>query len=264
LTVTVMPAAVIVAERVTAAVLAAAVKTTVPGPVPLAPAVIVSHAALLVAVQPHVDAEAPMATCPGAPVAATVCDPGEAVNVQAGGGAGGSAAPACVTVTARPAIVTVAVRVVVDVLAVALTRRSPVPDPPSELVVTQAAPDVAVHAHEAADAVTEIGVDAAAASIATDSGATVKVQGGGSGGLGVGGLGVGGFGVGGLGVGGVAPTCVTVNTRPAMASVPMRADVDGLALVRNRTTLGPVPALLPTMETQSMSLAAVQGHVAVV
>ena len=52
-TVNVLPATVNVAVRVAVVVFAAALNATGPVPLPLAPEVTVSHAALLVAVQPH-------------------------------------------------------------------------------------------------------------------------------------------------------------------------------------------------------------------
>ena len=59
---------------------------------------------------------------------------------------------------------------------------SPVPVPPSELAVTHAAFVAAVHAHDAAEAVTvTVGV-AAAASSGIVSGATMNVHGAGVGG----------------------------------------------------------------------------------
>ena len=81
-------------------------------PVPLAPALIVSHALLLVALQLH-PVPAVTATLP---VVATddvrFDDVGEIVNVQG--------APACVTVYVFPPIVIVPVREVVPALAATL------------------------------------------------------------------------------------------------------------------------------------------------
>jgi hypothetical protein len=84
----------------------------VPLPVPLAPDVIVIHAALLVAVHPQLVAAAVTPTVPvpaAAPGAALVADR-EKVHV--------TGAPACVTVYVWPAMVSVPVRGVVLVFAV--------------------------------------------------------------------------------------------------------------------------------------------------
>ena len=72
-TVNVLPATVSVPVRGVVAVVAAAVKLTDPLPVPLAPALIVSHATLLVADHPH-PAPAVTPTVPLPPAAATDCD----------------------------------------------------------------------------------------------------------------------------------------------------------------------------------------------
>jgi hypothetical protein len=269
-TVTATPAMVSVAVRGAVSVLAAAMNATVPEPVPDAPAVMVSQAALLDPVQVHVDADAVTLTCPDAPAAATVCVAGATVNVQAGG-VGGGGAPVCVTGIVRPATVMEPVRAAVSVLAAMVTRRSPLPVPPSELVVTQAAPGAAVHAQVDAVAVTETMTVAAALSWVIAGGVTVKLHdgGGSGGGSGVGGVGVGGVGVGGVGVGGVggcgggvAPTWVTVSVRPATVSVPMRGDVEVLGLVTNRSSAVPVPGVPPVTVTQSTRLAPVHGQAA--
>ncbi len=63
----------------------ATVTLTVPSPVPLAPDVIVSHEALLVAVHGQVD-PAETVTVTGPPLAATVWVVGATTNVQLGGG----------------------------------------------------------------------------------------------------------------------------------------------------------------------------------
>jgi len=84
----------------------------VPLPLPLAPAVTVIHAALLVAVQVH---PAPAVTLT-VPLVATavdsVVDDGRIVNVQG--------APGCVIVKVLPPTVSVPVRAAVDVFAVTL------------------------------------------------------------------------------------------------------------------------------------------------
>jgi hypothetical protein len=78
---------------------------------PAAPAVIVIHAALLVAVHAHPVAEVTV-TVPVAPAAGALADAAEIV--------GAHGAPACVTVNALPPIVSVAVRAVAVGFAVTL------------------------------------------------------------------------------------------------------------------------------------------------
>ena len=79
-----------------------------PLPVPLPPDVTVSHVALLVAVQLHVD-PAVTATLAAPPADVAFGLVGDTLKVQG--------APACVTVTVWPATVNVPVRLVVAVLA---------------------------------------------------------------------------------------------------------------------------------------------------
>ena len=79
-----------------------------PLPLPLAPLVTVSHAALLTAVRGHPE-PAVTATVPELVPATTEADDGEIANVHD--------VPACVTVNVCPAIVTVPVRGAVDVFA---------------------------------------------------------------------------------------------------------------------------------------------------
>jgi hypothetical protein len=74
--------------------------------------------------------------------------------VQGGAGKG---APSCVIVTVVPATVSVAVRGLVFGLAVAVNALIPDPVPLApDAIVIHAAPLVAVHAHDPADAVTVI------------------------------------------------------------------------------------------------------------
>ena len=110
-TVNVMPAIVIVPTRVLPVVLAATLYQTHPRPVPLAPAVMVSHAALLVAVQKQLDPVITETLAPVKPV--DVNDPlvGDRLAVQP--------AP-CVTVKVFPAIVRVPTRELPVVLAATL------------------------------------------------------------------------------------------------------------------------------------------------
>src|SRR6185503_2274207 len=91
--------------RALVAAFAAIEIVTVPFPVPLAPAVIVIHAALLVAVQAHVPADAVNVTLPLVAAAPTAALDAVSAYVQ-----GTAAAAACVTVNVCPAIVMVPVR----------------------------------------------------------------------------------------------------------------------------------------------------------
>ena len=86
----------------------------VPLPLPVAPAVTVIHASLLVATQLH-PADAKTVMVPVAPVAAKLANEGEVVDTHDTG-----VTPACVTVNVLPAIVSVPVRDVVPVFAATL------------------------------------------------------------------------------------------------------------------------------------------------
>ena len=112
-------------------------------PVPLAPEVIVSHAALLVAVQSQpVEAVTESVFVP--PPAGADWTSGMTLNEQDPAG--------CVTVNVWPATVRVPVRATPVVFAAAekLTRPFPVPDAPV-VIVSQLALLVAVHAHPLAE-----------------------------------------------------------------------------------------------------------------
>ena len=104
MTVSVWPATVNVPTRTLVAVLAAALNVTVAFPVPLAPLLIVSHAALLEAVQPQL--VPPPVTVTSVfelpPPAGKERVAGEMAKVQA--------EPNCVTVTVWPATVSVPTR----------------------------------------------------------------------------------------------------------------------------------------------------------
>jgi hypothetical protein len=118
-----------------------ALKLVVPSPDPLAPDVMVSHPALLVAVQVQ---PVGMSTDvdPVPPVAETFWLVGVRVAEQA--------AAACVTVNVFPAIVSVPVRCVPFGFALALKLVVPLPDPLApDVMVSQAALLVAVHPHPA-------------------------------------------------------------------------------------------------------------------
>ena len=90
-TVKVAPPMVSVPVRLLVDVFAAALKLTVPFPVPLAPEVMVSQVAPVSATQEHPD-PAVTPTLPVPPEDVKVCDTGESVNVQL--------APPCVTMNA--------------------------------------------------------------------------------------------------------------------------------------------------------------------
>jgi hypothetical protein len=110
-TVNVLPPIDTVPVREVVAVFAATVYEKVPLPVPVAPAVIVIQASLLVADQPH-PADALTVTMLEPPDAAVVVDVGESADTQG--------TPACVTVNVWPPIVIVPVRELVLALAATL------------------------------------------------------------------------------------------------------------------------------------------------
>src|SRR6185295_10360421 len=134
-------------------VFAAMVNVTVPFPDPLAPDVIVSQAALLIAV--HVQ-PLPAVTATGVPA-----PPAEPIDWDVGliDGAHGAPAAAWVTVNVPPAMVSVPVRLdPVFVAMLNVTVPFPVPVAP-DVIVSQAALLVAVHA-QPLPAVTATGVPA--------------------------------------------------------------------------------------------------------
>ncbi len=135
-TVTVCPAMVSVPVREDVAVLAAIENATAPFPLPPAPDVMVSHAALLVAVQlqPASVVTAVLLELAAAPGVNVI---GETVNVHG--------TPAWVTVTVWPAMVSVPVRGDVSVLAAMENATVPLPLPLApEVTVSQEALLVAV------------------------------------------------------------------------------------------------------------------------
>ena len=111
-TVAVWPAIVSDAVRAPPTLLAT-VKLTVPGPLPLAPAVIVSHGAPLAAVHAHAGAVATVTGVPAPPAAVADWADGAIVNVQA------VAAPSWDTAIALPAIVTEPARATPELAATA-------------------------------------------------------------------------------------------------------------------------------------------------
>ena len=140
----VVPAIVSVPERLAAPVLAATPNDVVPGPVALAPPVMLIHAALLAAVHAQ----------PAPAVTVLLPVPAAAVNVWLLGEIEYAQAPACVTLNVVPAIVSVPDRLVVAVLVATLNAVVPGPVPPAPAVMLiHAALLAAVHA-QAAPAVT--------------------------------------------------------------------------------------------------------------
>ena len=224
-TVKVCPATVRVADRAEVEVFAAAVKLTVPLPEPLAPAVIVTHPALLAAVHEQ-PADAVTATLPEPPAATTVWDTGERLNAQL--------AAACVTLKVCPAIVKVAERadVVVFAAAVKVTVPLPLPVPPAEMV-TQPALLVAVHAQPPV-VVTSTVPDPPAAANDWLGAERLKAQ--------------------------AAPACVTVNVLPATVSVPVRGVVAVDAATVKPTDPLPVPLPPAVRVNQAALLVADHPH----
>jgi hypothetical protein len=128
---------------------------TAPSPVSEAPALMVSHVALLVAVHAHV-AGAVTITEPVVAAATTLADAGEIVGTQAGA--------AWVTVNVEPAMVSVPVRLVVPVLAATLNVTGPDPEPEApEVTVIHVALLAAVHRQPAATVTVLLPVPPAAA-----------------------------------------------------------------------------------------------------
>jgi uncharacterized protein YhhL (DUF1145 family) len=159
-TVKLRPAIVSVAVRAAVVVFAAAVKVTVPLPVPFDPAVTVTQLAPLVAVHAH-PVVVVTATLPVPPAAANAWFDAEMLNAQP--------AAACVTVKLRPAIVSVAVRAVVVVFAATLKLTVPFADPLDPAVtVTQLARLVAVHGQPVIVVTATLPVPPAAANACVD------------------------------------------------------------------------------------------------
>ena len=202
-----------------------ALKVTVPFPLPLAPPLIVSQAALLAA-----------STCTrwppsrrwstNRPPRSACGDVGETPKVQL--------IPLCVTVTVCPATVSVPTRCAVDVFAVALKVTVPFPLPLAPpLIVSQALLLAAVHVQPLA-AVTAV-VDEPAAEVSVgDVGETPNVQ--------------------------LIPLCVTVTVWPATVSVPTRCAVDVFAVALKVTVPLPLPLAPPLTLSQAALLVAVQAH----
>ena len=136
-----------------APVLADAVYATVPPPVPVAPAVIVSHEDWLVAVHAQLLVVVTVMDGPAPPPAATEVLPGATEKLH------GAAAAGCETLIVRPATVSPPVRATpVFDAAVNATVPLPVPDAP-DVIVSHPAPLTAVHS-QSARVLTEIGAPA--------------------------------------------------------------------------------------------------------
>ena len=222
---TVWPATVSVPTRWDVDVLAVALKVTVPLPLPLAPPLMVSHPALLVAVHVH----------PVAAVTLVVDDPAADVRVaEVGETPKVQEMPLWVTVTVWPATVSVPTRCDVDVLAVALKVTVPLPLPLAPpLMVSHPALLVAVQVQPVA-AVTVVVDDPAADVSVREVGETPKVQ--------------------------EMPLWVTVTVWPATVSVPTRCAVDVLAVALKVTVPLPEPLAPPLTASHPALLVAVHPH----
>jgi hypothetical protein len=153
-TVKLLPAIVSVALLVAVVVFNAAVNLTLPEPLPVAPLVIVTHEAPLVAVQLH-PAVVVTVTVPLPPDPASDWLVGEMVNAQGG--------PACVTERVLPATATVPVRDVVPVFDATLSVTVPPPIPAAPAVTAiHDALLIAVHVHPAAAVTVVLAVPPAA------------------------------------------------------------------------------------------------------
>ena len=225
LTVNVCPATVSVADRVDVAVFAAAVKLTEPLPEPDAPAVIVTHPALLAAVHEQ-PAVVVTATLPEPPAATKLCDAGERLNAQL--------AAACVTVKVCPATVNVADRADVVVFAEAANVTVPLPLPVAPVeTVTHPALLAAVQA-QPAPLVTAIVPEPPAAAKDWLAGEILNAQ--------------------------LAPACVTVNVLPATVNVPVRGVDAVVAAAVKLTDPLPVPLAPALMVSHATLLVADHPH----
>jgi hypothetical protein len=184
----------------------AALTVTEPLPEPLAPAVTVIQAALLIAVQLH-PVGAVTVTIVGPPLDVTACDAGAIVSVQA--------TPAWLTVKVLPAIVSVPVRGFAVVLAAVVKDAVPLPDPVAPAVtVIHAALLTVVQLHPVG-AVTFTLLDPPPAVTDCDVGEIVSLQ--------------------------AAAAWVTVKVLPAIVSVPDRE----LALLFSAVVNVAVPLPVP-------------------
>ena len=229
-TVNVWPAMVSVPVLGEVDVFAAIEKATVPFPEPLAPDVMVSQEALLVAVQAQPAVVVTVALLEPA-LAAGFSEVGVTENAQ-------TPAPAWVTVTVCPAMVNVPVRGDVTVLAAMEKATVPLPFPLApDVIVSQASLLVAVQAQPLGD-VTVALLEPAVAAGFRDVGDTEKVHG--------------------------AAAWLTVTVCPAIVNVPVRGDVVVLAAIEKPTEPFPLPLAPDVMVNQDSLSVAVQLQPAVV
>jgi hypothetical protein len=229
--VNVRPPILTVSDRGLVPLLGAALTVTVPLPKPLAPAVIVSHDAVVVAVHEQ---------SAGAVTVIEVVSPptGEVRLVGLMAVTQGVVpTPACVTVTVRPATVSVPLRCDVAELAVAAKEAVPVPvTGVGDVIDSQLLFAVADHWHPAA-AVTVIDpLDAVTGNDADVADST--------------------------GAHGEAPACVTVTVCPAMVSVPVRCVGDEFAAASKATVPLPETGVADVTDSQLLFAVADHSHVA--
>jgi hypothetical protein len=232
ITVTVCPATVSVPVRYASGELAATSYRTVPLPVPLAPDVIVSQDALLVAVQPQ-DEPVVTVTLSELAVPGGVTTMGETVKAH-------DVAACCVTVTVRPATVSVPVRV--DAFGFSAIENATVPLPvplDPDVIVSHAALLVATQVQFWLVVTATLLVPAVAAGV-SDVGDTVKEH---------------EFEL---------PACVTVTVCPATVNVPVRDEVVAFAAIEKLTVPLPVPLAPAVTVSHAVLLIAAQVQPAVV
>jgi hypothetical protein len=229
LTVTVCPATVKVPVRGEVDVFAAMLKATVPLPMPLEPAVIVSQEALLVAVQLQPGVLVTVAA-PDPAAAAGLSEVGATLNVH-------GAAP-WFTVTVWPATVRVPVRGSVAAFAAMVKATVPLPLPLApEVIVSQESLLVAVQLQPAI-VVTVAALDPPVAAGFTVVGDTVNTHG--------------------------APCWLTVTVWPATVKVPVRGDEEVFAAMLKATVPLPEPLAPDVIVNQDALLVALQLQPALV
>jgi hypothetical protein len=228
-------------------VLAATLKPTDPLPVPLAPAVIVIHGVVVVAVQAQLAGVVTATGVPAPAVAGTDWLVGAIVYEHEGGGGGAGAA--CETVKVCPAMVIVPVRAPPE-FAATLNSTVPFPLPLApDVTVTQEALLVAVHAQLLVVETATVLPALPAAAIDWLVGAMEYEHDGGGG----------GGGGGGAGGSTIVPVCVSVNVWPAMVSVSVRAP-PAFGSTRNPTDALPLPLAPVVIEIHAALLTAVHAH----
>jgi hypothetical protein len=226
LTVKVCPPMVSVPLRGVVDVFAVALKPTLPGPLPLAPDVTVSHPVLLLVAVQLQPAWVVTPTLPVPPGSATDCDVEASEYVQA--------AAAWLTVNVLPPIVSVPLRGEVTVLASTVNDAVPLAVPLAPAVtVIQLALLTAVHAHPVtADTVADPEPPVAAA--LSDDGEIEGVQG--------------------------APASLTVNVWPPIVTVPLRGVVLVFAGALNPTVPLPLPLAPDVTVSHALLLVAVHAQ----